>query len=141
IVGLYYFDEQRDYYANTTANFAEYLPAACNNGNTDNTPTFAGLCPVVNGFILPFMSVFNGGQPFVYADFQPGGLWDTTVNARGLGAFGVNAALVPVSGTGQLSDNNSFAVYAQGSAQLSETWSLTAGLRWTKDEKNITGLM
>ncbi len=140
IVGLYYFDEQRDYYANTTANFAEYLPASCNNGNTDNNPTFAGLCPVVNGFILPFMSVFNGGQPFVYADFQPGGLWDTTINALGLGAFGINAGLVPVSGTGQLSDNNSFAVYAQGSAQLSETWSLTAGLRWTKDEKNITGL-
>lgn len=139
IIGLYYFDEQRDYFVNTTANYAEYLPSACNNGNTDNNPTFAGLCPVVNGFILPFMSLFNAGQPFVYDDFQPGGLWDTTLAALGLGAFGINAGLVPVSGSGQVSANDSFAVYAQGSAQLSETWSLTAGLRWTKDEKNITG--
>jgi len=140
IVGLYYFDEDRSQYANTTANFAEYLPSACNNGNTASNPTFAGLCPVVNSFILPFMSIFNGGQPFVYDDFQPGGLWDTTLAALGLGAFGINAGLVPVSGAGQLSDNNSFAVYAQGSAEVFENVSLTAGIRYTKDSKDITSL-
>jgi len=140
IVGLYYFDEERSQYANTTANFAEYLPSACNNGNTASNPAFAGFCPVVNGFILPFMSFFNGGQPFVYDDFQPGGLWDTTLAALGLGAFGINAGLDPVSGTGQLSDNNSFAVYAQGSAKMSETITLTAGLRYTNDSKDITSL-
>jgi iron complex outermembrane receptor protein len=139
IIGLYYFDEDREFFANTTANYAEYLPSSCNNGNTDNNPAFAGLCPVVNAFILPFMSVFNGGQPFVLADFQPGGLWDTTLAALGLGAFGINAGLVPVSGSGQESANDSFAVYMQGSAEIVDTLSLTAGIRWTKDEKDITG--
>ena len=138
IAGVYYFAEEREFFANTTANFAEYLPASCNNQNTAENPVFAGLCPIVNSFILPFMSLFNAGQPFVYDDFQPGGLWDSTLTALGLGPFGLYATLVPVSGTGQTSDNESFAVYAQGSYEWTDTLSLTLGLRWTKDEKDIT---
>jgi iron complex outermembrane receptor protein len=139
IGGVYYFGEERDYKVNTTANYSAYLISACNNGNTAANPTFAGFCPVINGFIIPYMSVFNGGQPFTIADLQPGGLWDVTLAGLGLGGYGIGATDTPVSGSGKYDDNSSYAVYGQASYQLTDTWTGSVGVRWTKDKKNITG--
>lgn len=140
IGGLYYFSEDRATRTQTTANLAPFLITSCNNGNTTANPNNAALCPIINGFILPSLPLFNGGQPLVLADLQPGGLWDTTVNGLGLGAFGLNATDGIVSGSGSDTETDSFAIYGQASYNLSDTVSATVGARWTQDERDIAGV-
>ena len=139
IGGVYFFGEERNTRSATTANFAPFLITSCNNGNTNANPNNAALCPIINGFILPSMPLFNGGQPFVLADLQPGGLWDITVNGLGLGAFGLNATDGVVSGVGSDTNTSSFAIYGQASYNLTDALTATVGARWTKDEKDIDG--
>ena len=38
-------------------------------------------------------------------------------------------------------ENTSWAVFGQASYQLSEAWKVTAGLRWTSDEKRLTNIV
>lgn len=61
------------------------------------------------------------------------GVFDAILEVLGQGAFGTPGLTREVAGC---SDSDSSAAYAQGSYRLNDQWSLTAGLRYTKDKKD-----
>lgn len=63
------------------------------------------------------------------------GVFDAILEVLGQGAFGTPGLTREVGGC---SNGDSTAAYAQGSYDLNDKWSVTAGLRYTKDEKEAT---
>ncbi|HAW92201.1 MULTISPECIES: TonB-dependent receptor [unclassified Arsukibacterium] len=63
------------------------------------------------------------------------GVFDAILEVLGQGAFGTPGLTREVGGC---SNTDSSAAYAQGSYDLTDKWSITAGLRYTKDEKEAT---
>src|SRR3546814_15580951 len=79
-----------------------------------------------------FIPLVAGRQP-VLADFLVGGLFETLT--------GVSAATTsPVTTTARSFNVKSYAAYAQASYALTDMFTLTAGARYTRDDKDITAL-
>lgn len=67
-----------------------------------------------------------------YYDADSCGTFDAILEVLGQTAFGTPGLTREVSGC---SNSKSQAIYGQGSYQLNDRWSFTAGLRYTRDEK------
>lgn len=67
-----------------------------------------------------------------YYDAESCGVFDAILEVLGQGAFGTPGLTREVAGC---SDSTSQAAYAQGTYKLSDKWSVTAGLRYTRDKK------
>lgn len=67
-----------------------------------------------------------------YYDAESCGVFDAILEVLGQGAFGTPGLTREVAGC---SDSTSQAAYAQGTYNLSDKWSVTAGLRYTRDKK------
>lgn len=67
-----------------------------------------------------------------YYDADSCGTFDAILEVLGQAAFGTPGLTREVSGC---SNSKSQAIYGQGSYQLNDQWSFTAGLRYTRDEK------
>lgn len=67
-----------------------------------------------------------------YYDAESCGVFDAILDVLGQTAFGTPGLTREVAGC---SDSTSQAAYAQGTYYLSDKWSMTAGLRYTRDKK------
>src|SRR3546814_10553442 len=129
IGGLYYFDRNFQQNAQTYASTPFFLLTSCNASNAPS-PDIAALCPVLNDVVNVFIPLVAGRQP-VLADFLVGGLFETLT--------GVSAATTShVTTTARSFNVKSYAAYATASSALTDMFTLTAGARYTRDDKDIT---
>lgn len=62
---------------------------------------------------------------------------DGPQNSPGDVSRGLSTATIPFTQTATI-HNNSYSAFAQGTYKLAERWALTAGARWTEDDKSMT---
>src|SRR3546814_6109364 len=105
-----------------------FLLNGCNSSNAPR-PEVAPLCPTLNSVASVFIPLLTGRQP-VLADFLSGGLFETLT--------GVSAsATAPTTTTARAFDVKSYAAFAQASYALTDKFTITAGARYSRADKNI----
>lgn len=77
-------------------------------------------------------------ESFYFGNIMNFGDWRTWVPGAPTPNFLDNAAVAPVNVSDQVNDSTSWAVYGQSSWQLNDRMSITAGLRYSYEEKKYT---
>jgi len=155
IAGAYFLDEDLEQNILTTSQLSLFVLASCNstiNGNAEQIG-FAAFCPFVNGTVagaegfgvLPIAQQLAGGGLSV-EDFNQGGFWDQAVDqvnqifAGGAPVFDPLKSSPldsPISTAQRIYNTRSFAAFTQASYKITDRITATAGIRYTKDTKDI----
>ncbi len=77
-------------------------------------------------------------ETFYFGNFMNFGDWRTFSGGAPTPNFLGNAAVAPVNVSDQVNDSTSWAIYGQSSWDLNDTMRLTAGLRYSYEEKEYT---
>jgi iron complex outermembrane receptor protein len=140
--GAYYYSEDRESHTQTTTNSAMLYLALCNSANSTIILP-GGTCGLINNTLMTRVRSIKAGSPLVLADFLTGGAWDTAVNqifplpsqAATRAAFLSRDGIVRTLGD-RYNSTDSVALYSHWNFQLNDQWSVTAGARWTQDQKD-----